>query len=76
MRSLYVHIPFCREKCNYCDFVSDKASRAQREAYLALLVREGELYRNLAPKDGLSTIFFGGGTPSLLRPEDFVGLLS
>lgn len=75
MRSLYVHIPFCREKCNYCDFVSDKASRAQREAYLALLVREGGLYRNLAPKDGLSTIFFGGGTPSLLRPEDFAFLL-
>ncbi|MEE0776349.1 MAG: radical SAM family heme chaperone HemW [Bacillota bacterium] len=75
METLYVHIPFCREKCNYCDFVSAKASRTQREAYLALLANEGELYRDLAPCQGLQTIFFGGGTPSLLSPENFSFLL-
>lgn len=75
MRFLYVHIPFCKEKCNYCDFVSAKASPEQREAYLQLLLKEAELYRNCRPADGLLTIFFGGGTPSLLSVAQLERLL-
>lgn len=71
MESLYVHIPFCMGKCHYCDFVSAKVSRDQREAYLALLVKEAALHSHRRPEAGLKTIFFGGGTPSLLSPEDF-----
>ena len=75
MRFLYVHIPFCVEKCNYCDFVSAKASPEQREAYLQLLLKEAELYKSQAPEDGLLTIFFGGGTPSLLSVQQLEMLL-
>ncbi|MBQ2763703.1 MAG: coproporphyrinogen III oxidase, partial [Firmicutes bacterium] len=75
MRFLYVHIPFCVEKCNYCDFVSAKASSEQREAYLQLLLKEAELYKSQAPEDGLLTIFFGGGTPSLLSVQQLEMLL-
>ena len=40
IKNAYIHIPFCASKCNYCDFVSGKASRDQREAYLRLLEKE------------------------------------
>ncbi|MGN1010764.1 MAG: radical SAM protein, partial [Clostridia bacterium] len=66
MRFLYVHIPFCVEKCNYCDFVSGSASPEQREAYLQLLLKEASLYKDQKPENGLLTVYFGGGTPSLL----------
>ena len=75
MRFLYVHIPFCVEKCNYCDFVSEKASPEQREAYLQLLLKEAALYKDQKPENGLLTIYFGGGTPSLLTVSQIELLL-
>lgn len=75
MRFLYVHIPFCVEKCNYCDFVSAKASPEQREAYLQLLLKEAALYKTERPEDGLLTVYFGGGTPSLLTANQLETLL-
>ena len=75
MRFLYVHVPFCVEKCNYCDFVSGKASPEQREDYVELLLKEAALYKDEAPKDGLLTVFFGGGTPSLLSVNQLDRLL-
>lgn len=75
MRFLYVHIPFCVEKCNYCDFVSGKASPEEREAYLPLLLKEADFYREEKPEGGLLTIFFGGGTPSLLTVNQLEMLL-
>lgn len=62
---LYVHIPFCSEKCHYCDFLSAPGSEAQMEAYLALLAREARGYQDHYEAD---TVFIGGGTPSLLPP--------
>ncbi len=64
---LYIHIPFCKRKCSYCDFCSfpieDKAE------YIKALCREIDAYKenNIA----VDTIFFGGGTPSLLSSEEF-----
>ncbi len=75
MRFLYVHIPFCVEKCNYCDFVSGKASPEQREAYLQLLLKEAALYKDQRPENGLLTVYFGGGTPSLLTVNQVESLL-
>lgn len=75
MRFLYVHIPFCVEKCYYCDFVSDKASPEQREAYLQLLLKEAALHKADKSEKGLLTVYFGGGTPSLLSPDQLELLL-
>lgn len=75
MRFLYVHIPFCVEKCNYCDFVSGSASPEQREAYLQLLLKEAALYKDQKSENGLLTVYFGGGTPSLLSVSQMERLL-
>ena len=63
----YIHIPFCERKCNYCDFTSLKGSDSQIERYVNYLLKEIEIYSqkyDLSQKQ--DTIYFGGGTPSLL----------
>ena len=67
---LYVHIPFCVRKCNYCDFCSFPDNAQLRENYVASLISEIESYRS-APRIKIDTVFFGGGTPSLLSGEQF-----
>ena len=61
--SLYVHVPFCAHKCEYCAFYSAPPSGDQAERYVHALVREMEL---VAPDCQPKTVFFGGGTPTLL----------
>lgn len=64
IRSLYVHVPFCASKCEYCAFYSEASSGDVVNRYVGALVREFELVAaDLRPR----TIFFGGGTPSLLN---------
>ena len=60
---LYVHVPFCAAKCNYCVFYSEAGSAAKMEGYVDAVVRE---LVGFAPQLAPRTIFFGGGTPSLL----------
>jgi len=62
---LYVHIPFCLRKCNYCDFCSAASGEAEREVYISRLTDEIESYRRDEPIT-VDTLFFGGGTPSIL----------
>ncbi|MCX6899561.1 MAG: radical SAM family heme chaperone HemW [Verrucomicrobia bacterium] len=70
---LYVHIPFCAAKCNYCAFYSEPAQNERVERFLAALKREIEkVAARLAPQ----TIFFGGGTPSILTESQFERLLT
>jgi len=65
--SLYVHIPFCVQKCLYCDFLStDKESYAAKLQYVDALTTEIGLYKHLADRYLVRTIFFGGGTPTSL----------
>ncbi len=72
---LYVHIPFCVRKCNYCDFCSfSDISKADRERYIDLLCAEIKAYKSRGVK--LDTVFFGGGTPSLLSIEEFGKIVS
>lgn len=66
---LYIHIPFCVKKCAYCDFLSGPASRERIEEYIQALKKEIESYRKFAEDYEVSTVFFGGGTPSLLSSE-------
>lgn len=68
---LYVHVPFCLRKCNYCDFCSySNLDSSIRQAYLRVLAEEIKGYRK-EEKIQVETIFFGGGTPSLLEPDEF-----
>jgi oxygen-independent coproporphyrinogen III oxidase len=63
VQSLYVHVPFCARKCGYCAFFSEVAGSELIERYVGALIREMEL---VADDSKPRTIFFGGGTPSLL----------
>ncbi|NLS10098.1 coproporphyrinogen III oxidase [Nesterenkonia sp. MY13] len=82
---LYVHIPFCSVRCGYCDFntytAEDLGPGASRQSYPETLISELELAAALlessgAPQRQLSTVFFGGGTPTLLPAEDLARILT
>lgn len=66
--SLYIHVPFCAKKCNYCDFYSVEYNEETADRFVAALYREWELVSSsLGLKNvEIKTIFFGGGTPSIL----------
>ena len=66
---LYLHIPFCVRKCNYCDFFSASGTEEEQVAYVSAMVQEIQSYQELSREYEVQTIFLGGGTPSLLTPE-------
>lgn len=72
---LYIHIPFCVKKCEYCDFLSWNAGEEERQQYVAALLSEIESYREFAKGYRVSTIFIGGGTPSVLLPKQMEDIL-
>ena len=78
--ALYLHIPFCRQRCSYCDFNTYTTLNDLQPAYVAALAAEMRQVGELAaaagePKPGVRTVFFGGGTPSLLTVEQVAHLL-
>jgi len=66
MAGIYIHIPFCRNKCHYCNFYSVASSRHVRD-FLPALLKEIELQKNYLESETIESIYFGGGTPSLLE---------
>jgi len=73
---LYIHIPFCRQKCPYCAFFSQEGSGGELDRYAGLLQREMLLAaKNTTPRSRLESVYFGGGTPSLLDPHQAADLL-
>lgn len=72
---LYIHIPFCVKKCEYCDFLSWNAGEEERQQYVDALLSEIESYREFAKGYRVSTIFIGGGTPSVLLLKQMEGIL-
>lgn len=66
---LYVHIPFCMKKCNYCDFVSFGAGSENYDLYVSSLLKEIEFYSGIYKNRNVSSIFVGGGTPSIVPPR-------
>jgi oxygen-independent coproporphyrinogen-3 oxidase len=73
---LYIHIPFCRRKCPYCSFFSQEASGNDLDSYAELLCREMLLAaKHAAPQQKIGSIYFGGGTPSLLEPRKIAQLI-
>ncbi|WP_054251965.1 radical SAM family heme chaperone HemW [Neofamilia massiliensis] len=69
---LYIHIPFCQQKCNYCDFNSFKSSASERSIYIDALIKEifmqGPSYKDYL----VDSIFIGGGTPSILDEREII----
>ncbi|MFW6238984.1 MAG: coproporphyrinogen-III oxidase family protein, partial [Halanaerobiales bacterium] len=72
---LYIHIPFCREKCSYCDFYSLPYSEKKKGRFLSALNKEILFYGKLLSPLKLKTVYIGGGTPSLLTPAEVGTLL-
>jgi oxygen-independent coproporphyrinogen-3 oxidase len=73
---IYIHIPFCRSRCSYCDFATGMYSAEAAERYVRALVSEIESWRAVDPPEPVDTIYFGGGTPSLLSPGQLETLLN
>ena len=75
MAGLYVHVPFCRSKCIYCDFYSTPHT-GRMEDYVNALIAEWQLRKHELNGDSVETLYLGGGTPSLLPPELLARLLA
>ena len=73
--SLYVHIPFCKHRCHYCDFNTYAGKESLIPGYIDALVREIRIASDYLPGKPIHSIYFGGGTPSLILLEQFEELL-
>lgn len=69
MAGIYIHIPFCKRRCIYCDFFSTTQSEKKSE-YVHALVRELEIRKDYLDNEEIETIYLGGGTPSQLSQEE------
>ena len=72
MVGLYIHIPFCKRKCFYCDFISFAETEQNINLYIEALLKEASFYKN----EKLSTVYIGGGTPSVLTAEQLKYLIT
>lgn len=72
---LYIHIPFCEKKCNYCDFISFKTDENTKKVYVEKLITEIENKSHLANDKIITSIFIGGGTPSLIDSKFIIYIL-
>ncbi len=72
---LYIHIPFCRRKCPYCSFVSFADGKKHFHSYIDALLKEYEIKSTGTYKGSPSTLYIGGGTPSILPPQEIRRLL-
>lgn len=73
---VYVHWPFCKSKCPYCDFNSHVRDGVEQARWRTALLRELEHAASEAPDRRVETMFFGGGTPSLMEPETVAALIA
>ena len=76
MNPIYIHIPYCLHKCGYCDFNSHPENREESEIYVSALLSEIEHYAPQLADQAVPTVFFGGGTPTLLPPASLDKILA
>ncbi len=76
MAGIYIHVPFCRHKCSYCDFVSFPDKTDYAEAYMACLYKELKMRGEELKKYEFDTVYFGGGTPSYVPPKLILGAMN
>ena len=74
--AVYIHWPFCRSKCPYCDFNSHVRDRIDEQRWTRALLADLERQADLAPDHEVVSIFFGGGTPSLMPPDTVAALIA
>lgn len=74
MAGIYLHIPFCKQACYYCNF-HFSTSLLQQEAMVNSIVQEITLQKDYLAQEPVHTIYFGGGTPSLLKEQELTALL-
>lgn len=74
--AVYVHWPFCKKKCPYCDFNSHVRDGVDHAAWKNALLRELRYWHARCPDHTVSSIFFGGGTPSLMEPETAAAIIA
>ena len=74
--SLYIHIPFCIRKCRYCDFLSGPADELTQKKYIDCLTTEIRSNASKYKEAEVVTVYFGGGTPSILPGRDITELLN
>jgi oxygen-independent coproporphyrinogen-3 oxidase len=72
---IYIHIPFCRSRCSYCDFATGLYESVLAERYVASVASEIASWREVDQTEPVDTIYFGGGTPSLLSPAQLEALM-
>jgi putative oxygen-independent coproporphyrinogen III oxidase len=73
--AVYVHWPFCKSKCPYCDFNSHVRDTIDGDAWKNAMLREIDHFAALTPGKQVTSVFFGGGTPSLMEPSLVAGIL-
>ena len=73
MAGIYIHIPFCKRRCIYCDFFSTTASEKKNE-YIKALCKEIAGRKDYLGGETIDTIYLGGGTPSQLEKDDFTNI--
>src|SRR5579884_997311 len=73
--ALYIHWPFCKSKCPYCDFNSHVRERIEQERWRRALLADLDHVAALMPGRRVTSIFFGGGTPSLMDPATAAALI-
>jgi len=76
MLSLYAHVPFCVSKCRYCGFYSTPYSPESARAFVGALKREASIYGNEFSQKSFSSIYIGGGTPTVLSGAQFSSLFN
>ncbi|MCI5975252.1 MAG: radical SAM family heme chaperone HemW [Clostridiales bacterium] len=76
MAGIYIHIPFCRQKCSYCDFVSFPDKIGYAEAYMACVYKELKMRGEELKGRVFDTVYFGGGTPSYIPPKLILGAMN
>jgi oxygen-independent coproporphyrinogen III oxidase len=74
MAGIYIHIPFCRQKCYYCDFYKT-VNTSLKQKFLTLLNEEAKVRKNYLENETVETIYFGGGTPSVLTAAELDNML-
>ena len=74
MSGIYIHIPFCKQACFYCDF-HFSTSLKKKDELISCVIKEIELRKNELDNETIETIYFGGGTPSILSLSEINGII-
>src|SRR4051812_24645958 len=74
MAGIYIHIPFCKQACHYCNFYFS-TSLANKDKFIEAIIAEIELSKTYLGNEPITTLYFGGGTPSLLPTADLLCII-